>query len=159
MSKITDSQMKRIHGLLNKAGLMARKPDLVHGFGNCTSIKEMAMSDAKKLIAHLEGMVQHSAPEVTSVRCEIMRKKILSYCYRMEWTRYDETKQRAVVDFERLDAFLLKAGVHRRKLMALDYSQLVSTVTQFENMDANNGMSALGAQARSLVHKKGYHEK
>ena len=76
-----------------------------------------------------------SQPKPGSVqKMDRMRKRILSMCYSIGWTRYNPEKRRQEVDMDRLEAWLLKYGYLHKPLNDYTYMELPALVTQAERL-------------------------
>jgi hypothetical protein len=67
-------------------------------------------------------------------RGQKMRRRILSLCHTLGWNVWDHHSQKHVVDWERLNSWMLKYGYLHKPLNRYSYFELGKLVTQFENM-------------------------
>lgn len=63
-----------------------------------------------------------------------MKGKIFYYCYEMGWTIFNEKKGRPVVDFKRLENWMLNFSYLKKKLDRYTYKELPKLVSQFESV-------------------------
>ena len=92
-----------------------------------------------ELLSHLDNRLKEarsdSRPHKLSFqRMDRMRKRILSICYSIGWTRFNIEKRRHEVDMERLEAWLLKYGYLHKPLNDYTYMELPELVTQAERV-------------------------
>ncbi len=125
--------------MLRDTGTGNHRHALVYSFSGGRTENSSDLSDLEihELIRHLEQMPKPGTPETRSgvdYRGQQMRRRILSMCYLIGWTRLDEKKGRHVVDFERLNAWLLKTGYEHKPLNDYTYNELQKLVVQFERM-------------------------
>jgi methyl coenzyme M reductase subunit D len=140
MNYRTGFQNRIFHGLIGKLGFDAeQKEELVYSYtlGRTVESKMMYYIEMQQLINALTSRVKSvdNKVKVTVDACDKMRKKILSLCYEMQWTIFDTSKKRTVVDYVRLNEFLLKSGTVKKLLNELDYDELQQVVSQFELMN------------------------
>ncbi|MBW7848359.1 MAG: hypothetical protein H3C41_09800 [Bacteroidales bacterium] len=130
----TKQQLKVFHAILAKRGLMDMKPIIVsdESSGRTEHASQLTVHEMAALIKRLQ--VNHELRFDTVKTAENrMRRRILSLCYSLGWTRYDEQKRMQTADMERLEAWLQKYGyLHKKKLNDYAYNELVKLVTQFE---------------------------
>jgi len=140
MNYRTGYQNKILHSLISKLGIDAeQKEELVYNFtlGRTAESKMMYSIEMQQLINALNNRMQSREKKVvhTSDACDKMRKKILSICYEMQWTVFNTSKNRNVIDYVRLNEFLLKSGAVKKILNDLKYEELQLVVSQFELMN------------------------
>lgn len=130
---ITPGQLRAIHALLNEAGLMDEKADIVGGFtgGRTTHVREMKKGEAMALIQHLKSASPQPSPkEREYVGSEKMRNKILSMAHEMGWHQEGTNK----IDMKHVNDWCLKYGYLHKKLDDYTYSELPRLVTQVEGV-------------------------
>jgi len=140
MNYRTGFQNRIFHGLIGKLGFDSeQKEELVYSYtlGRTAESKMMYYIEMQQLINALTSRVKSGDNKVegTNDACDKMRKKILSLCYEMQWTIFDTSKKRTVVDYVRLNEFLLKSGAVKKLLNELKYDELQKVVSQFELMN------------------------
>ena len=143
MTLRTGYQNKVFHSLVNELKLDSEtKEELVWNFTLCRtkSSKEMHWLEMEQLITALRQRV--AEPQTTPVTkptesdpANKMRRKILSMCHEVGVTYYSQAAKRNVIDFKRLNAWILKYG-HAKHATLNDYTleELPTLVTQFEKV-------------------------
>lgn len=138
--KITNTQNKRLHALLQKRGLMEMKGDLVRQFTDqrtCHS-SEMLIGEANEMIITLEkasdAVIRRPVP-----KGDAQRKRIISICYQLpehlQFTRWSQTRGKRVVDMVRLNVFLKgPKSIFKKDLNSHTPAELSRVIVQFENM-------------------------
>ena len=130
----TLEQNKRLHKLLGMLKISGEaKEDLIYSFTNKreTSSSKMEVRECQNLNNHLQHLVNELG-FAEDDRANVMRKKILSVCHEMNWKLENGT-----LDWERLNAWLMKYGYLHKELNEYSYKELPKLVTQFENMIPN----------------------
>lgn len=134
----TVQRHRRLYGLLNETGTFKHRHDLVCSFtdGRSENSSDLTDMEADQMIRHLEAIIKDGKISHVGVdrRGQQMRRRILSLCYNIGWTEWDYDDEKPVVDFERLDNWMLKYGHLHKKLNEYTYEELPTLVTQFENM-------------------------
>ena len=122
---IVNTQLSRIHILLNKMNRMAYKVDYVVEItnGRESSTKCLSFDEANALIKKLEQDEREMNKQVHD-RADSMRKKIIGCCRQMGW----EKGGRA--DMQRINAWVLKYGYLHKELMKYTNMELPTLVTQ-----------------------------
>lgn len=125
--KITPDQLKIIHVLLNKNGLIEHKAEIIHEYshGRCTSSRSLSFTEAKALIAHLNTYGNNDS----SYKQHQCKLKILSMAHELGW-QLSASK----IDMERVNAWCIKYGHQHCKLDKYPADDLPMLVTQFEKM-------------------------
>lgn len=125
MKSITSPQLKLIHVLLNEAGLMERKQELIQSFtsGRTISCRDMYMTEAKELIEWLKGTTE----------CKGMIRHIWFLSYNMGIIEKGDNNEQAM-NAAKLDAFCKQYGSVKKPLGEQSISELKRTVNQFEAM-------------------------
>lgn len=139
--EITHQQIRRLYFLLDQLGIRHLKNDLVMDAsgGRTESARELKNLEMNELLTHLDNKLKEakneSQPKPGSVqKMDRMRKRILSMCYSIGWTRYNPEKRRQEVDMDRLEAWLLKYGYLHKPLNDYTYMELPALVTQAERL-------------------------
>lgn len=129
----TREQLRAFRGALSRHNLQDMKDDLVLQFtsNRTTHSSKMSMQEMRALLLHLEGNNNNND---TSERANQMRRRILSMCYSLGWTKFDNEKGDNAVDMERLESWLKKYSYKHKELIKYDYWELPRLITQFENM-------------------------
>lgn len=127
----TAKQKRIVHALLAKRGLMDMKAELVmvHTSGRTKHSSEMTRQEIARLINTLQDGFADQKPFEADRR---MRRRILSLCYSLGWTRADQTQQKMVLDTDRLDAWMVKYSYKHKPLADYRHHELPLLVTQFE---------------------------
>lgn len=138
MQYITPPQNRRLHQLLNDAGISGDdKKALVHEFTNkrTTSSREMLMVEAQNLIHHLEGALglRDNAPTPEQEEAsDKMRRKMISLCHEMRW--YVAGTDR--VDMARLNGWCQARGFGKKLLNQYTHDELTKLLYQFRKVYA-----------------------
>lgn len=134
MQYITPPQNRRLHQLLNQAGILGEdKQALVYEFshGRGTSSKDLLMVEAQHLIQHLEGALGLLATAPTPEQEEAsdkMRRKIISLAHEMRW--YVEGTGR--VDMARVNGWCQARGFGKKVLNQYTHDELTKLLSQFK---------------------------
>lgn len=118
---ITEQQLKQLHTLLTKLGLMAYKQDMMDWA--CTdgryptSSKELYYMEAQAIINELMRR---------DVKADKMRKKIIANC------RQAGMSINGVADMERIYAWVLKYGHAKKELNKYTWHELPQLINQSE---------------------------
>lgn len=143
MTTALPKQIRIFNAILGKLGIMELKEDLVMqaSSGRERSTKGLTSVELDALIRDLNQKqntstrsVSHRVAEPVEAKANNMRKRILSLCYTLGWTKFDQQKLRSVVDMERLEAWLTKYGYLHKALNEYAVIELPKLVTQFENL-------------------------
>jgi hypothetical protein len=103
--------------------------------GRTENSSELTTEEIELLIHALETCGMEAVrPESDFLRGDTMRKRILSLFYQYGYTEFSAKKKRLVVDFERMDAWMLKYGYLHKNLNKYKYSELPKLVTQVEQV-------------------------
>lgn len=135
--KHTIQKHRKLYALLKQSGRMNHRHDLVYSYskGRTTHSSELSDMEINELIRSLEQRVNDKPTHSTASRNgDKMRKRILSMCYTLGWTKYDPTRRKVMVDFDRLNGWMLKYSFQHKKLNEYKYSELRDLVSQFERM-------------------------
>jgi len=118
---IQPEQIKNLHGLLNRTGLMAEKETLVLAFSNGRekSSKGLTYQEAGALITHLKSLDGSHK----------MRRKIISMAHELGW-KIPGTKK---IDMEAINEWCKKYGFGKKELNEYTEKELPRLVTQFQN--------------------------
>lgn len=129
-------QNSRLHLLLSQLGISKEgKQDLVLSAtkGRTSSSAEMEVMEAQSLINWLaqeaKAKLRQKYPQPVASPEDRMRKKILSICHDLAWENKD-----GKVDWDKLNAYLIKYGYLHKSLHLYKYKELPTLVTQFENL-------------------------
>ena len=140
----TNEQSIRLHTILGKLGVDKETKETmvyeataertnkssamyVHECDGLINALQNKLNEATKYPSNLPSR-EAKATLIHKQKMDKMRKAILSMCYQMLWTDNDG------VDYDRLDAFLLKSGVVKKKLNDLSLLDLTKAVTQFQTI-------------------------
>lgn len=129
----TREQIRAFRAALAARKLQDMKDELVSQFSNgrTTHSTELEVHEMRELLTHLNGEPDQNQQREKENR---QRRRIMSMCYTLGWTIYDKAQGREVVDFTRLDEWVLKYGYLHKPMMKYDYRELPKLVTQFEHM-------------------------
>lgn len=141
INEVTTQQIRYLYFLLDQLGIRHMKSDLVTqaSEGRTESARELKNLEMIDLLNHLGNKLkeakQDNRPHNQSFQhLGRMRKRILSICYSIGWTRYDPDKRRHQVDHDRLQAWLIKYGYLHKSLNDYTYLELPTLVTQMERL-------------------------
>lgn len=139
--EITSQQIRHLYFLLDQLGIRHLKSDLVMDAsgGRTESARELNNIEMNDLLRHLDeklkGARSDSRPHKQAYeKMDRMRKRILSICYSIGWTRLSIERKRHEVDMDRLEAWLLKYGYLHKPLNDYTYLELPALVTQAERL-------------------------
>lgn len=126
---IVNSQLSRIHILLNKIGRMGYKADYVINAtdGREHSTKLLTFVEANNVISVLEEEEKEYYKKNRNSE-DVQRKKIISCCREMGWVKSGKA------DMARIYSWVLKFGYLHKKLNDYTAAELPKLVTQAENM-------------------------
>jgi hypothetical protein len=115
----------QLHGLLNKAGLMPQKADLVTSFtkGRSESSKELTNDEAKEMITYLTSIT-----DASDAASQKMRRRIISMAHEMHW----HLPGTQAINMQRLNEWCENFSYDKKKLNAYTYNELPKLVTQFK---------------------------
>ncbi len=124
-SAITTGQLKKIHTLLNQAGLMKHKAELVYSYsgGRTTSSRELTSTEAKALIVRLDSNDE--------------RQKTIRCIWRLAFECgivYGSDDLNMNINSGKLDAFCKTRGTVKKALSAQSLEELKRTHRQFESI-------------------------
>ena len=139
---ITTGQITIIQTIIAANKLQAHKEAIIQGasYGRTTSTKELLFAEASQLIAELQKKYPRKAVAVVD-HCHRMRGKILSICHTLGWYKIDDScklivdskTQKRLLDYERINAFCLKAG--KKRLDKFDLKELQKMIYIFEKVE------------------------
>jgi pyruvate carboxylase len=120
------SQITLVRTLLNQAGLLEFKEDIVssHTEGRTVSLKECDLAETQAIVKYLKTYLGQ-----TDDGPEKMRRKIISKAHEMHWKRKDGR-----IDMERLNGWMINYGQYHKKLDDLSITELPATLTQFDKV-------------------------
>jgi len=138
----TLARHRRLYGLLRDTGTDRYRHELVWSYssGRTDNSAELSDLEAEELIRHLEAMIKakptsdHPTRSGIDYRGQKMRRRILSLCYTIGWVVWDTTSQKHLIDWSRLNTWLIKYGYLHKLLDEYSYIELQRLVVQFENM-------------------------
>jgi hypothetical protein len=132
--KATKSQIKVLHAALVRRGILDMKAAIVsdHTKGRTEHSSDMKYNEMKDLIDSLNAghNVRHS---VDKEACNKMRRRILSMCFTIGWTRYSLMRLKQEVDYGILHTWMIKYSYLHKALNEYTYDELPKLVTQFES--------------------------
>ncbi len=129
MKKISGEQIKIIHAILNKLGMIDEKAGLVSDFtnGRTTSSREMTFAEAFSLTGYLRTL---QPTENSSIK---MRNKILSMAHELGWELNEYTRGgKKKIDMNHLNNWCIKHGHAKKKLDKYTNAELPMLVSQME---------------------------
>ena len=122
---ITPGQLKKLHTLLNQAGLMKHKAELVYSYsgGRIASSRELTSTEARALIAYLDSNDE--------------RRKIIRCIWRLAFDCgiiYDSDDLDMSINAGKIDVFCKTRGTVKKALSIQNLSELKRTHRQFESI-------------------------
>ena len=104
--------------------MTVHKADLVLAFtdGRTQSSREMSTIEAQQYINYLKGL------DNTTDAANTMRRKILSMCHRLNWTK------ESGVDMPRINNWCLASSYLKKELNQYTYQELPKLVSQFRTV-------------------------
>lgn len=122
---ITPGQLKKLHTLLNQAGLMKHKAELVYSYsgGRTTSSRELTSAEVKALIGYLESNDE--------------RQKTIRCIWRLAFDCgiiYGSDSLDMSINAGKLDMFCKTRGTVKKALSAQSPAELKRTHRQFESI-------------------------
>ena len=137
----TIGRHRRLYGLFHETGTDKYRRDLVSSFtdGRTNNSAELSDLEADELIKHLEKMAHKGhGPTLSGIdyKGQQMRRRILSLCYTMGWSVWNETRQKHDVDWKRLNGWMLDYSYAHKPLNEYSYGELQRLICQFEKMAA-----------------------
>jgi len=135
----TIGRHRRLYGLFHDTGTEKYRHDLVKDVthGRTENSADLTNLEADELISHLEKLVQKPhGPTRSGVdyKGQQQRRRILSLCYTIGWTIWSDKGQKHLVDWDRLNGWLIKYGYLHKPLNDYSYTELQRLIVQFENM-------------------------
>lgn len=138
----TIGRHRRLYGLLKDTGTDKYRHELVYSYshGRTENSADLTDLETDELIRYLvqiqkpRAQADHVTRSGVDYRGQKMRRRILSLCHTLGWNVWDEGTQRHVVDWNRLNAWLLKYGYLHKSLNGYTFAELGKLVTQFENL-------------------------
>lgn len=135
----TIGRHRRLYSLFRDTGTNKYRHDLVYSFssGLTDNSSELTDPEVDELIVHLQKMtpegnkITHSGVDYKGQQ---MRRRILSLCYTIGWVIWNQAIQKHEVDWNRLNAWMMKYGYLHQPLNKYQYTELQRLVVQFENM-------------------------
>lgn len=141
-NNITKSQLTKLHVLLNQLGLIDEKKAIVSHYSNgrTESSRELTMSEASALISALAANDGNDR----------MRRKVIALAYDAGII-YGDTPEDKKMNTVKLNQFLQRSGTVKKELNKLTYTELVKTVSQFQQIVKHKEESEAAKQTRSLL--------
>lgn len=138
----TIERHRRLYGLLRDTGVSKYRHELVSSYskGRTDNSADLTDLEIDELIRYLSQLPKQSQDPNRSTKSGVnyrgqkMRRRILSICYTIGWTVWDERAQKHRVDQPRLNAWLIKYGYLHKPMNHYTYAELGRLVSQFENL-------------------------
>lgn len=145
-STISQSQLKRLHVLLNQAGKVEQKAELVLKFskGRVESSTKLSEPEYRALIEYLEKEVSKEF-----LKKQRMRKKLFWLCYELGWISGHSHEQRSL-NIEIVKGIVAKLGYAKKALDLYTSAELSKLVSQFESIKANNEQAKFNAELKQV---------
>ena len=153
MKKRNEVQNRKLHLLLNKAGLMEEKPELVSFYtnGRTSSSRELSFQEAEKLIRYLESITQGKTAPTPADKADKMRKKVISVCYELGWIEPSDEPEERRINMAVIDSFLKQRGYLKKPLNDFTEKELPRLVTQFKQILEHSKLTAGGKATRNIL--------
>lgn len=121
----TLQQYKKIHALMTPWHKQNKK-EIILGITNdrTDSTKELTQPEVDALIKHLQSQEKKPDP------CDVMRKKIISIAWQMNWTYQKDGKTKA--DIIRINKWCEQSSYLKKKLNDYKYKELPKLLSQFQ---------------------------
>lgn len=139
MTPATTQQLKAIHALLHKKGLLHEKPEIITVFtdGRTHSSKEMTMEEARELLIVFNTSSPAPSPQGEKGDKGPMIRKLFAMAHEMGWIVKTTmvTPAGEIVaknDNSRVYGWVLKYGYLKKDLRQYQYKELPKLLTQFE---------------------------
>lgn len=129
----TKTQIKVFRAILAAKGIMDMKDELVHQHSNgrTTHASALKAQELQELIDRLQPE-RTARPRLDREAGNRMRRRILSLCYTLGYTNMNPATGKQTVDWDRLNAWMLKYGYLHKPLNQYTLSELPRLVSQFE---------------------------
>lgn len=143
---ITKSQIVKLHALLNKAGLMEHKKEIVQEYSHkkSTSSKQLTLEEARALIDYLESLVNNQDSKSRMI------KKIFAICRSLGWI-YGNSPEDRKMNNAKLGSFIERKGYLKKPLKDYNESELPGLVSQFESIQKNIEKSKANKEVKELL--------
>lgn len=135
---------RRLYGLFRETSTVKHHRNLVLSFsdGRTDNSAELSDKETDDLIHHLESMLNSKQKQDPTKKTKSgfvyagqrMRRRILSLCYTIGWTKFNERTIKHEVDWDRLNEWMLNYGHLHIPLNDYDYFGLQKLVAQFEKL-------------------------
>ena len=128
---------RKLYLLLRDTGNMDDRHEFVleHTNGRTKKSQDMSTGEIVELIRNLEAFQCGSnLPQNDFQKGDKMRKRVLSLFHQYGYTKYSHQKKRLIIDFEKLDGWMLKYSYLHKKLNKYKYNELPKLVKQVEFM-------------------------
>jgi len=128
---------RKLYRLFKSTGSFDNRHDTVNSYtnGRTDNSSDMTTEEILVLINKLESYQKHIGGNSNDFqKGDIMRKRILSLFHQYGYTEYSYEKRRMVVDFDRLDGWMLKFGYLHKKLNKYKYAELPKLICQVEQL-------------------------
>lgn len=136
---VTAPMLKKLHAMLNNAGMMDHKRELVEYFSNgrTSSSRELTQAEAINLFAHLGDKVSEQHQQKQSM--DLMIKKMFALAWQMGYDQPRNNEQEHLEPKLRVRQNLQnwlysKHSAVRKELRTLTYAELMTVLNQFERM-------------------------
>lgn len=122
---ITAGQLKILHTLLNQAGLMQHKPEIVYSYsgGRTISSRELTAAEAKEMITYLKGNSE--------------RQRIIKCIWRLAFDCgmiYGSDDMSMRINTGKIDLFCKNRGSVKKPISSQSLGELKRTHRQFESI-------------------------
>ena len=138
----TIERHRRLYGLFRDTGTEKYRHELVLSYsqGRTENSAELTDLETDELIRHLVQLTKpkpvaaHPTRSGVDYQGQQMRRRILSLCYTMGWSVWNEAKQKHEVDWKRLNGWMLHYSYAHKPMNEYSYGELQRLICQFENM-------------------------
>lgn len=140
---ITSGQIKKVHTLLSKSGLMDQKRSLIEAVtnGRTTSSKQMTFDEAVSLINYLSN---------DSDATYRMRMKVFFYAYEIGICEHGDVTERKI-NAAALDAYLVKNSYLHKRLNEYSSAELPKLVNQMAMILKHNLQAEAARAVKGLL--------
>lgn len=142
MENITKEQLQKLHVMLNQMGLIDEKVNMVYSISNgrTTSSRDLTKKEGQLIIKHLS----ENDPN------QRMRKKIFALAYEAGII-YDDSPEDKKINPAKLNMFLRERGAVKKELNAMNKTELVKVVSQFQQIAKHTSESKASKATKGML--------
>lgn len=126
---------RRLYKIFSVTNTYEDRHEIILDFtaGRTNNSSELSQEEIEQLIYDLETHQRRMGIPLTDFqKGETMRRRVLAMFHQYGFTKYSTLYRKMVVDFERLDAWMIRYSYLHKKLNEYSYSELVKLVSQVE---------------------------